>query len=207
MGAGNRCTTGKLKGNIPAMPDELVGTITRLLQEHRPEDPATGQRLFEVIYPELRRVAGNLMRRERSNHTMQATELVHDAFLRLVDRTVVRGADRAKFLGIAARAMRQILVDHARSRAADKRGAGLERVTFDEGLLEHTLDADNVLALDSAMESLALREPRAARVVELKVFGGLTAQEIAGLLEVSKRTVDGDWALARLWITRALKGA
>jgi RNA polymerase sigma-70 factor, ECF subfamily len=80
-------------------------------------------------------------------------------------------------------------------------------VTLDEALLAHSLDADNVLALDSAMESLALREPRAARVVELKVFGGLTAQEIAGLLEVSKRTVDGDWALARLWISRALKGA
>ncbi len=189
------------------MPDELVGTVTRLLHEYQADDPVTGQRLFEAIYPELRRLAGSLMRRERPNHTMQATELVHDAFLRLVDQTVLRDADRPRFLGIAARAMRQILVDHARTRGARKRGAGLERVTLDEALLEHSVDADNVLALDSAMESLALREPRAARVVELKVFGGLTAQEIAGLLEVSKRTVDGDWALARLWITRALKGA
>ncbi|MBL8144117.1 MAG: sigma-70 family RNA polymerase sigma factor [Acidobacteria bacterium] len=188
------------------MSDELVGTVTRLLHDYRPDDPASGQRLFEAIYPELRRVAGGLMRHERPNHTMQATELVHDAFVRLVDQTVLRDADRPRFLGIAARAMRQILVDHARSRGAEKRGAGLERVTLDDALAQHGLDAENLLALDAAMESLAAREPRAARVVELKVFGGLTAQEIGGLLDVSKRTVDGDWALARLWITRALRG-
>lgn len=189
------------------MSDELVGNVTRLLHEYHPDDPSSGQQLFEAIYPELRRMAGSLMRRERPDHTMQATELVHDAFVRLVDQTVLRDADRAKFLGIAARAMRQILVDHARTRGAEKRGAGLQRVTLDDALAQHGLDADNILALDTAMASLAEREPRAARVVELKVFGGLTAQEVAGLLCVSKRTVDGDWALARLWITRALKGS
>jgi RNA polymerase sigma-70 factor, ECF subfamily len=178
--------------------------ITRLLREYSPSDPDTAERLFEAIYPELRRLARSLMRREREGHTLQPTELAHDAYLKLIDQTAVLARDRAHFLGIAARAMRQILVDHARRRRALKRGAVMERVTFNE-MLGHGARQDvELLALDEALTTLAAKDERAARVVELRLFGGLTIEEIAETLAVSKRTVDGDWALARLWIARAL---
>ena len=178
--------------------------ITRLLREYSSSDPTTAERLFEAIYPELRKLARALMRRERDGHTMQPTELAHDAYLKLVDQTAALARDRSHFLGIAARAMRQILVDHARRRSALKRGAVLERVTFDE-MLGHGARQDvELIALDQALTRLAAKDARAARVVELRLFGGLTIEEIAETLDISKRTVDGDWALARLWIARAL---
>ena len=179
-------------------------TVTELLRKYSPADPESGERLFAAIYPELRRLARALMRRERPGHTLQPTELVHDVFLRLVDQTVIASSDRARFLGIAARAMRQVLVDHARRRDAIKRGRGVERVTFDEALGHGLADPTEIIALDEALSDFAAHDARAARVVELKVFGGLTSQEAADLLGVSKRTVDGDWALARLWIARHL---
>lgn len=178
--------------------------ITQLLQQVRPDDPESGERLFAAIYPELRRMARALMRRERAGHTLQPTELVHDAFLRLVDQTVLREADRVRFLGIAGRAMRQILVDHARRRDAQKRGGAAHRVTLDEALAADGLGLDALLELDRTLAGLEAAYPRAARVVELKVFGGLVSHEIAEVLGVSKRTVDGDWALGRMWIARAL---
>lgn len=179
-------------------------TVTELLRKYSPADPGSGERLFAAIYPELRRLARALMRRERAGHTLQPTELVHDVFLRLVDQTVIASSDRARFLGIAARAMRQVLVDHARRRDAIKRGRGVERVTFDEALGHGLADPTEIIVLDEALSDFAAHDARAARVVELKVFGGLTSQEAADLLGVSKRTVDGDWALARLWIARHL---
>lgn len=181
--------------------------ITQLLRQVRPDDPASGERLFVAIYPELRRMARAMMRRERAGHTLQPTELVHDAFLRLVDQTVLRDADRARFLGIAGRAMRQILVDHARRRDSLKRGGAAHRVTLDEALAAEGIGVDALLELDRTLEALEAAYPRAARVVELKVFGGLVAHEIAEVLGVSKRTVDGDWTLGRLWIARALAGS
>lgn len=180
--------------------------ITHLLRQVRPDDQASADRLFAAIYPELRRLARAMMRRERAGHTLQPTELVHDAFVRLVDQTVLRDADRARFLGIAGRAMRQILVDHARRRDAHKRGGGAQRVTLDEALAAEGVGVDALLELDRTLGGLEAAHPRAARVVELKVFGGLVAHEIADLLGVSKRTVDGDWALGRMWIARALAG-
>lgn len=180
------------------------GDVTRLLRAYDPERPESAAELFAAVYGELRRLARALLRRERPGHTLQPTELVHDAFLRLVDASAVRDVDRTRFFGVAARAMRQVLVDHARRRRAGKRGGAWLRVTLDEGLGAPAADLDELLALDEALEALAARDARAARVVELRVFAGLTVEEIAAALDVSKRTVDGDWAFGRLWIARAL---
>jgi RNA polymerase sigma factor (TIGR02999 family) len=178
--------------------------ITKLLDQVRQGQEGAADRLASLVYDELHRIAVNAMRREDPGHTLQPTELAHDAYLKLVDQTATLARDRAHFLGIAARAMRQILVDHARRRRALKRGAVWERVTFNE-MLGHGARQDiELLALDEALTTLAARDERAARVVELRLFGGLTIEEIAESLGISKRTVDGDWALARLWIARAL---
>lgn len=168
--------------------------------------PERDEKLYAAVYPELRRVARALMRRERASHTLQPTELVHDAFMRLVDQTALEIADRAHFLAVAARAMRQILVDHARRRGAQKRGgSGWERVTLNEDVVPGPAGALDLLAFDQALDALARHDARAAQVVEMKVFAGSTSVEIADALGVSKRTVDGDWALGRLWIARAIK--
>lgn len=185
----------------------IDATVTELLRRHRAAQPGAAEQLFSVIYPELRRLARALMRHERAGHTLQPTELVHDAFVRLVDQTAMQLTDRVHFLAVAARAMRQILVDHARRRGAQKRGgAGWERVTFDDDVAPcPAAGALEVLALDQALEALTRHDARAAQVVEMKVFAGLTSVEIAEAIGVSKRTVDGDWALGRLWIARAIK--
>jgi RNA polymerase sigma factor (TIGR02999 family) len=185
-------------------------TVTRLLVRLRDADEAARaeafQQVLEILYPELRRMAGRVMRRERPGHTLQPTALVHEAFLALVDGTAIDWEGRAHFMGVAARVMRRILVDHARRHAARKRGGGLRQVTLDEsagpGLCDRSLD---VLDLHDALERLASLDPRGARVVELKVFGGLTADEAAAALRVSKRTVDSDWSVARMWLARELR--
>jgi RNA polymerase sigma factor (TIGR02999 family) len=190
----------------PAGGADVAASVTALLEEHRARVPGASERLFAAVYPELRRLARALMRRERSGHTLQPTELVHDAYMKLVDQTVVQAEDRVHFLGIAARAMRQILVDHARRRGAQKRGGdGWERVTLVDAIGEGGAGHLELLAFDEALERLSRDDPRAARIVELKVFGGLSSLEIAGLLRVSKRTVDGDWALGRMWVARAMR--
>jgi RNA polymerase sigma factor (TIGR02999 family) len=187
-------------------------SVTRLLARLRGADEATRadalQQVLELLYPELRRLAGNLMRRERRGHTLQPTALVHEAFLALVDQTTIEWECRAHFMGVAARAMRQVLVDHARRHAARKRGGGLRQVTLDEsvdvGLRDRALD---VLLLHDALERLASLDERGARVVEMKVFGGLTADEAAAALGVSRRTVDSDWSVARMWLARELRAS
>jgi RNA polymerase sigma-70 factor, ECF subfamily len=187
-------------------------TVTRLLADlaAAPEPARTEalETLLERLRPELRRLAARMMRRERAGHTLQPTVLVHEAFLELVDQAGVDWQGRAHFMAAAARVMRQVLVDHARRRGAAKRGGGARRVTLDEHLdanaPDHTLD---VLALSQALDGLAAIDPRGAQVVELRVFGGVTAEETARLLGVSKRTVDSDWSVARLWLARALRPA
>jgi RNA polymerase sigma-70 factor (ECF subfamily) len=180
--------------------------ITRILLDSREEGGAEATaRLADALYPELRRVAGSLMRRERAGHTLQPTALVGEAFLRLVDQTRIQWQDRAHFLGIAARVMRQVLVDHARRHAALKRGAEMRRVTFDEGLGHGADQGIGLLALHDALERFTAVDPRGAQVVELRVFGGATVEEIALTLGVSKRTVDHDWAVARMWLARELE--
>jgi RNA polymerase sigma factor (TIGR02999 family) len=185
--------------------ETVQSRITRILLDARAEGgPASTARLAEALYPELRQVAGSLMRRERPNHTLQPTALVGEAFLKLVDQTRIEWRDRAHFLGIAARVMRQILVDYARTRGAEKRGADMTRVTFDEGL-GHGADREvGLLALHDALERFAAVDARGAQVVELRVFAGATVEEIAHTLGVSKRTVDTDWAVARMWLARDL---
>jgi RNA polymerase sigma factor (TIGR02999 family) len=179
--------------------------ITRILLDSRTDGgPDPTARLVEALYPELRRLAGSLMRRERPDHTLQPTALVSEAFLRLVDQTQVQWQDRAHFLGIAARVMRRILVEHARRHATLKRGAEIERVTFDERLGHGSDRGIGLLALDEALERFASVDRRGAQVVELRVFGGATVEEIAHTLGVSSRTVDNDWAFARMWLAREL---
>jgi RNA polymerase sigma factor (TIGR02999 family) len=168
------------------------------------QDSAASDRLLKALYPELKRLAAGLMRRERAGLTLQATALVHEAYMKLVDGAQAGWESRGHFLGIAARAMRQILVDHARSRAAAKRGGGWQRITLDTGLGPDRDAAFEILALHDALDRLAAVDPRAARGVELRVFGGMTVEETAQVLGVSRRTVDADWAMARMWLAREL---
>ncbi len=146
------------------------------------------------------------MRHERPNHTLQPTALVNEAYLRLVDGTRVEWQNRAHFFGIAARAMRQILVDHARELAAAKRGGGWQRVTLDERLDVVSEGEIDVVDLDAALSQLAEMDVRMARIVELRFFAGLTAEEVAEVLDISRRTVQREWRVARMWMRRELSG-
>jgi len=189
------------------MTDSSRSEVTRILLDlSRAPDERAAARLFEVVYEELRVVAGGLLRGERAGHTLRPTALVHEAYLRLVDVTGLSPENRAHFFGIAARAMRQVLVDHARRRAAAKRGGGQERITLTDGVAGEEDRAFELLELEEALVRYAEVDPRAARGVELRVFGGLTGAEVAGVLGVSRRTADGDWAMARMWLTRELTG-
>jgi RNA polymerase sigma-70 factor (ECF subfamily) len=167
--------------------------------------PAALEAVFEAAYAQLRQIAGALMRRERPGHTLQPTELVHSAWLKLVDQSRVAWTDRAHFLNIAGRAMRQVLVDHARRRGAGKRLDGMQRVTFDEDLGHGAAASLDVLDLHDALERFSALDARAARVVEARIFGGMSTREVAHVLNVSTRTVELDWTVARRWLARELK--
>jgi len=180
--------------------------VTGLLLAWGTGDAAAAERLLPVVYEELRQQAGRAMRREGDAHTLQATALVHEAYLRLVDQQRVQWRNRSHFFAIAAQMMRRVLVDHARTRLAAKRGGELQRVTLGDvgaGAADAGGDMD-VLALHEALEQLALLDPRQARLVELRYFGGLGIEETAEALEVSPATVKRDWAIARAWLRRAL---
>lgn len=181
--------------------------ITEILQNLRHlegEGTKVGDDLYDVVYHELRRIAGRLMRGERAEHTFQPTDLVHEAYLKLIDQTRVTWQDRAHFFAIAARIMRRILVDHARRKARLKHGGGAQRVTWTESIGVQSQLCLETLALDTAMSRLAELDPRMEKVVELKVFGGLTIREIAHALDVSTRTVDDDWRVAKQWLSNEL---
>jgi RNA polymerase sigma factor (TIGR02999 family) len=154
------------------------------------------------VYDELRALAAAYLRRERSGHSLQPTALVHEAFLKLVDAKGLAPNDRRHFFAIAATTMRRVLVEHARTKNAAKRGGGQHRVSL-TGIQASHAEAE-VVALDEAMTRLAAMDERQARIVELRFFGGLTVEEVADLLGVSKRTVEGDWTLARAWLLREL---
>ena len=181
------------------------GDVTQLLNELGGGDRAALDQLVPLVFDELRRLAHSYLRRERADHTLQPTALVNEAYLRLANQQDVRWQNRAHFFGIAASLMRQILVDHARRRAADKRGgADLERlsITQAEDLVNHE-DVD-VLALNEALERLNEFDRQQARIVELKFFAGLTIEETTEVLGVSHATVERDWKLARSWLKREL---
>ena len=180
--------------------------VTGLLRAWSDGDGAALEQLIALVEAELRRLARAYMARERRGHTLQTTALVNEAFVRLVDARTVRWQDRAHFVGIAARLMRRVLVDHARSRGYQKRGGGAVRVTLTEDLAVVAKPAVDLIALDRALERLAADDRRKARVVELRFFGGLSVEETAEVLHVSSDTVKRDWRLAKLWLLRDLEG-
>jgi RNA polymerase sigma factor (TIGR02999 family) len=157
-----------------------------------------------LVHDELRRIARRCLHGERANHSVQATELVNEAYLRLVDVQQVDWQNRTHFLAMSARLMRRVLVDFARSRGANKRGGGAVRVTFDEAAIGGVAPDADVIRLDDALQALAALDDRKSRVVELRFFGGLTADETAVALEVSSKTVLRDWEFARAWLQREL---
>jgi RNA polymerase sigma factor (TIGR02999 family) len=182
------------------------GQITGLLRAWGDGDETALEELIPLVEAELRRLARAYMRRERHGHTLQATALVNEAFIRLVDGQPVRWNDRAHFLGISARLMRRVLVDHARSRGSQKRGGGAQRVTFNDALGGVPEPSIDVIALDRALEALAAVDPRKARVVDLRFFGGLSVEETADVLHLSTDTIERDWRLAKLWLLHELEG-
>ena len=177
---------------------------TRLLSDHTQGDPDSASRLMPMVYDQLRGLAAAYMRRERPDHTLRPTALVHEAYLKLIDNTRIDWQGKAHFFAMAATQMRRILVDHARAHAAEKRGGDLERVTLAEDIGIGPDDAMDVLAVDEALERLQRKSPRQSRVAELRVFAGLEIEEIALALDVSGRTVKRDWQVARAWLRREL---
>jgi RNA polymerase sigma-70 factor, ECF subfamily len=182
--------------------------VTQLLYDWGRGDRAALEELLPIVYPELRKLAGKHLRSERAGHTLQPTELIHEAYLRLVEQQTPRFEGRAHFYGVAARLMRQILVDHARARLAGKRGGDRRKVSLDDAppvfADEH---GAGLLALDEALGRLEALDPRKCRVVEMRSFGGMSAEETARALGVSVPTVKRDLRLARAWIQREMQRA
>jgi RNA polymerase sigma factor (TIGR02999 family) len=178
-------------------PDTSITTLLARLSEG---DREAEERLISQVYAELKRLAGNYMRQERGNHTLEPTALVHEAYLRLMQENRVPWHGRAHFFATASRVMRHILVDHARARTADRRGGVQTQVTLSEILITSQNRSIDVLALDEAMERLTTFDARQGRIVELHFFGGLTFEEIGFVLSISDRTVKRDWGMARAWL-------
>ena len=178
-------------------------SATALLIDWSRGDTSALNRLLPLVYAELRRLAGRQLRRERVNHTLEPTALVHEVYLRLVDQRRVDWQGRAHFLGVAAQTMRRILVDHARRRDAGKRGDGVQCVSIDEARLAAPGEIP-LLALDDALSRLESVDPNLARIIELRAFGGLTIEDAAHVLKVSPSTVKRDWRTAKAWLNREL---
>jgi len=179
--------------------------VTALLLAWTQGDEAARNRLIEVVYHELRRVARNHLRRERGDHSLTPTALVHETYVKLVDLQRIQWQNRAHFFAMSARLMRRILVDHARARTAAKRGGG-QTVAIDTADIGITPVSIEVLALDAVLEKLAAVDERQSRLVELRFFAGLTVEETAAVLDVAPITVKRDWAYARAWLFRELQG-
>lgn len=178
-----------------------IGPITQCLERLRSGDDEALDELLPLVYAELRGLAGRHLAMERPDHTLSATALVHEVYVRLSDQKQIRAEDRVQFLGIAGRTMRRVLVDWARAKKAAKRGGGVPNLDVDE--VQIPVDADEaleVLALDRALDRLAEVNPRGAEVIEHRFFAGLTAEETAELLDVSTKTVQRDWVVARAWL-------
>ena len=183
------------------MADNSQSEVTTVLADIRSGSADAKNRLVELVYEELRRLAYQVMRKERPDHTLQPTALVHEALLRLLGgETLCSAPNRAYFFAAAAHAMRQVLVDHARRRAASKRGGDYERVTLDGVLGSLEQQNMDVLALDTALDELATWHERQSKVVVLRFFGGLTMPQIAQQLEVAVGTVENDWRIAKAWL-------
>jgi RNA polymerase sigma factor (TIGR02999 family) len=183
-----------------------VASSEKILSRAAEGDPKAVSELMPLVYDELRRLAASYIRRERPGQTLQATALVHEAYVRLVGDKAQSWQNRTHFLAIAALSMRQILVQRARARKAAKRGGDPERITLDERLIPagHGGDTVDLVALDDALQKLASLDARQAKVVELRYFGGLSVEEVAHVLEISPATVKRDWTIARAWLKREL---
>jgi RNA polymerase sigma-70 factor, ECF subfamily len=182
------------------------GQVTRILSRLSGGDRKAVDELLPLVYAEMRAIAAGYMRRERRGHTLQPTALTHEAYLRLVGADPIEWRDRVHFLGVAAQAMRRILVDHARARGRRKRGGDREQVSLFDVAAASGVPPLDLLALDSAVTKLTATDARKGKVVELLYFGGMTADEAGELLGVTGRTVERDWRYARLWLLRELSG-
>ncbi|MGH9768946.1 MAG: sigma-70 family RNA polymerase sigma factor [Blastocatellia bacterium] len=186
------------------MAQPSVQEITRLLVAWGQGDQTALERLMPLVYEELRRLARRHMNRQRPGHTLQTTALVNEAYLRLIDSSQVQWQNRAHFFAVSAQLMRRILVDFARSRKSLKRGAEARQVTLDDSLDISSERGADLIALDDALNTLGVMNPRQCQIVELRYFGGLSEEEIAEALKISPRTVRRDWSLARAWLYREL---
>ena len=186
------------------MSDDTPPDVTRLLQAWNDGQPGALDALMPIVYGELHRLAKASLRRERPDHTLQATALVNEAYVRLVGQTRMRWQNRAQFFGTAAQFMRRILVDHARDRLSAKRGAGAPRIELDEAILTTQERGIDLLALDAALERLEQLDARQGQLVVLRFFGGLTIEEAAEVLEISPATAKREWVTARMWLRREL---
>jgi RNA polymerase sigma-70 factor, ECF subfamily len=179
--------------------------ITRLLSELSHGDPHAASKLIPVVYDELRHLAAGYMRRERPDHTLQPTALVHEAYVKLLAQRSVDWQGRAHFFGVAAQLMRRILIDHARGHLRQKRGGEQRKVSLDEALVFSEQQSAEILAVDESLQRLEQVDPRQARVVELRFFGGLNIEETAEVLKVSAKTVKRDWSVAQAWLYADIK--
>jgi RNA polymerase sigma factor (TIGR02999 family) len=176
--------------------------VTALLNRWREGDTAALGKLLPLVYSEIRRIAARQLRRERPNHTLQPTALVHEVYLKLLDQDRIEWQNRAQFFGVAAQLVRRILVDHARNRRSAKRGAGALMVALDDAVSEAVRRDIDLVKLDDALLALAAKDEQQSRVVELRFFGGLSIEETAAVLRISPSTVKRDWAAAKAWLYR-----
>lgn len=181
--------------------------ITQLLAEWSGGNQSALDELYPLVYDELHRLARRYMIRERKGHTLQTTALINEAYVRLVDQKNVHWANRSHFFAISAQIMRRILIDHARRHAYAKRGGGAQQVSLEEAAIVARDQSAELLKLDEALKSLTEMDPRRGQVVELRYFGGLNNEEIAGILNVSENTVTRDWNMARAWLYQQLTGS
>jgi RNA polymerase sigma-70 factor, ECF subfamily len=184
--------------------DGAAAEVTRLLQQWSDGQGQALDRLVPHIHRELRKLAAGYLRKERADHTLQPTALVNEAFLKLIDQRAVKWQNRAHFFGIAAQAMRRILVDHARTHAADKRGGGVRKVPLDDANVIGPMVDIDLLALDEALTRLAAIDPQQSRIVELRFFAGLTMEETAEVMRISTATVGREWRVAKAWLSAEL---
>ncbi len=184
--------------------ERLQGETTRLLSQWRAGDPAAFERLWPIVYEELRRLASRYMRSERPDHLLQTTALVHEAYLRLVDQPEASGETRSHFLAVAAQVMRHVLVDYARARSRAKRGGGVAPLPLEDVAVMSAERADELIVVDAALEGLMAFDLRKGRIFELRHFGGLSVDEAAEVLKVSPPTGARDWRMAKAWLRRAI---
>lgn len=179
--------------------------VTQLLIEWSNGDKEALDQMMPLVYSELRRIAASHLRRERTEHTLQPTALVHEAYIRLINQQRANWQNRAQFFGVAAQMMRRILINHANERVAAKRGGGALKISLSEAESQMEITDSSLLALDESLTRLAQLDPRKSRIIELKFFGGLKIEEIAEVMQLSHATIEREWTLARAWLHREMQ--